>query len=119
MKVLILNEKGFEVQDIADKLSEYYRLIECTTIDIVVRKIAGKAYDIICDDEGTFKENPRVTARWKDFSPALVGNLIFAHHDREGNMTGLTDDEIQSIKQASIITCDTGTGKMWQSLILD
>lgn len=119
MKVLVLNEKGFEVQNIADKLSEYYKLIECTTIDIVVRMIAGKAYDIICDDEGLFKENPRVTALWKDFTPALVGNLIFAHHDTEGNMTGLTDDEIQSIKQASIITCDAETGKMWKSLILD
>lgn len=119
MKVLLLTEKGFETKNITDKLSEYYKLIECSTIDIVVRSIAGKAYDIICDDEGTFKENPRVTALWRDFTPALVGNLIFAHHDAEGNMTGLVDSEIQDIMQSAMYLCDAERGRVWQVLILD
>lgn len=119
MKVLLLTDKGFETKDIQDELSEYYKLIECSTIDIVVRKIAGKTYDIICDDEGLFKESPRVTALWNDFTPALVGNLIFAHHDAEGNMTGLTDNEIQDIMQSAMYLCNAEKGMIWQVLILD
>lgn len=56
MKALLINvmENKIEVVE-ANELKDYYRLIGCTTIDIVNRSIKGKRYEIICDDEGTFK----------------------------------------------------------------
>ena len=37
-------------------LEDYYKLIDCETIDIVNRDINGNRYDIICDDEGNMTD---------------------------------------------------------------
>ena len=53
MKMLLIDVKNREVRMLeASTLKEYYKLIGCDIIDIVQRKIAGKYYEIICDDEG-------------------------------------------------------------------
>ena len=47
MKALLINvmENKIEVVE-ANELKDYYRLIGCTTIDIVNRSIKGKRYEI-------------------------------------------------------------------------
>lgn len=77
MKALLINvmENKIEVVE-ANELKDYYRLIGCTTIDIVNRSIKGKRYEIICDDEGTFKADPRISAIDDMGNAMLVGNLI-------------------------------------------
>ena len=85
---------------IDDDLQEFYKLLNCNTIDIVRRVVGGVKVRIICDDEGYFKKNPKVGAHTLfNVSPPLVGNLIFAGtEDNEEKLTNLTDNEIERIK---------------------
>ena len=101
MKALLINvmENNTEVVE-ANELKDYYRLIGCTTIDIVNRSIKGKRYEIICDDEGTFKADPRISAIDDMGNAMLVGNLIVCGQaDEEGNLTDLTEADIKHIKE--------------------
>lgn len=101
MKALLIDvmENKFEVVNV-NGLEDYYRLIHCTTIDIVNRGIKGKRYDIICDDEGTFSDDPLISAIDDLGRVMLVGNLIVCGEaDEEGNLTALTDDDIKHIKE--------------------
>ena len=93
----------------ASELEDYYRLIGCDCIDIVARKIGDKYLEIICDDEGLLKENPRISAVDKNMKPTLVGNLLIAGPtDEDGELTSLTDKDIELIKNnlLSAITPD-------------
>ena len=78
-------------------LDSYYKHLDCTTIDIVSRTIGGKRFDIICDDEGLFKEDVRISALDRDYQPMLVGNLFICKHDANGYEISLTDKEIDHI----------------------
>ena len=91
--------KGMDVTVVqANELEDYYRLMEIDTIDIVARKINGKYYDIICDDEALLKENPLPTIFDVDKIPMIFGNIIIAGlADETGNMTDLTDKDIVEI----------------------
>jgi len=81
------------VIEIEDKLEDFYREIKTDVIDIVVRYIDGQEFDIVCDDEGLLKDKPRVSAMDGGFKPMLVGNLLIAHHDDEGNLTGISEED--------------------------
>ena len=84
----------------ADGLEDYYKLIDCRCIDIVSRRIGDKVYDIICDDEGLFSENRRVSAVDSKRQPMLVGNLLIAGlADEEGHLTNLTDEDVEHIEK--------------------
>jgi len=98
MKTLVLDvdKEDFFVTDIEPELSEYYRLLNCDLIDIVARCIGGKWFDIICDDEGLLTQR-KLSAVNKKYEPMLVGNLMFVHHDDEGNTVGIDDEEILHI----------------------
>lgn len=100
MKALLLNVYGdyIKVVDIEDDLHTYYRLLDCSMIEIVERKIGRKWFDVICDEEGTFQEQPKISAIDNLGRVMFVGNLLFMHHDEEGNMTGLSDNDIKYIK---------------------
>ena len=103
MKVGIFDAetKKLRIQDIKDDLEEFYGIIKCDTIDIVTRYIRGVRFDIICDDEGLLKDNIVVIAFDINLNPALVGTLIFAHHDDEGNLTDITKDDEMLLKIAT------------------
>ena len=78
-------------------LGSYYEHLNCTTIDIVSRTIGGKRFDIICDEEGLFKDDPRISALDRDYQPIFVGNLFVCKHDGNGCEISLTDKEIDHI----------------------
>lgn len=94
MKVFRVGAKGdWELMDIEDSLQRYYELIDCRCIDIVERKVGGRWFDIICDDEALLKEDLCVTAMDKNGESMLCGNLIFCHHDEDGDLVGLEDGD--------------------------
>ena len=100
MKVVYLNVENQElpkVMDIEDKLDVFYELIGCRCIDIVRRKIGHKYFDVICDDEGLFKDEPIVSAVDTQFRQMLVGNLIVSKSDDKGNQIDLSEEEIKQI----------------------
>ena len=94
---------------ICDELEDFYKYLQCDTFDIATRKIGDKYYDIFVDDIGTFVENPIVSAINNNDEVMLVGNLIIANHDAEGNTTSLTTEDVKNIsKQILVATYKDG-----------
>jgi len=110
MKVVYVNTESekdsrgsVEVMDIEMELEVYYDLLHCSTIDIVVRKIDGKSYAIICDDEATFVPMPKVSAVSRSMDMQMYGSLIVCalnerrYTDEGDDYRDLTDSEVMSI----------------------
>lgn len=68
---------------------------------IVRRKIGDLTVEIVCDDEGTFVEHPKVSAVDALFGlPSLYGNLLVAGGEViDGELTELTEKEIEYLKK--------------------
>lgn len=118
--VLIDVEEGLEAKPmvIIDSLDTYYEILKCSCIDIANRDIGGKRYDIVCDDEGLFKDRayPSAIGRGKDVM--LVGNLFIAGTaDGEGELTSLTDDDVENILSHMKWAYNAQEGKSWQVII--
>ena len=92
----VLNQK-VKTLDIENELEVFYELINCRTIDMTMRKIGGKPYVIICDDEGLLTDAPILSAVNHNLEPMLVGNLIIVNNGKNGDITGLTEEDIKSI----------------------
>lgn len=98
-KMLLIDVENCDIKTVeADGLDDYYKLINCRCIDIVSMQIGGKRFEIVCDDEGLFKELPKISAINCDGEPMLVGNLLIASGVViDGDLTSITDDEIHHI----------------------
>ena len=101
MKMLLLDGKNNEVKVVeANGLEDYYKYIGCTVIDIVSRTIGDLRVEIVCDDESTFCDHPKVSAIDIVGQPCLYGNLLVAGGEViNGNLTELTEQEIEYLKQ--------------------
>lgn len=93
----VYNENFSTIDIEPDDLDALYEKLNCRCIDIVTRTIDGKQFDIVCDAEGPIHEPRKISAVDKNCKPVLVGNLIFAHHDAEGNLTGLEDGDMMTL----------------------
>ena len=91
-----------EVLFIEDTLETYYKLIDCDTIDIVTRRIGGKAFHVICDDEILIKKSlkspfPRIGV----YAPNdwnIYGNVvIIGYVNAVGEFTDLSEDDCELI----------------------
>ena len=82
---------------IVDNLSELYRLLHCDLIDIVRRRIGGKRYLIICDDEGLWKEEPKISAIDVFGQVMLVGALLIVNDGADGSLASLGKEDINHI----------------------
>ena len=107
-RVLVFDTEGevnhFKLAE-CNELSDFYENLHCDTFDIANRDVGGKRFDIFVDDIGLFRENPRVSAIrlvGDDIEPMLVGNLVFANHNAQGETTSLSDDDINLIIQSSV-----------------
>ena len=100
MKAFFVDTKYNREVEINLDLDEYYALINCHTIDIGARKIGGKYFDIICDDNALLTENFKVSAINKNGEVMLAGNLIIVGvADENGYETPLSDDDVALIKR--------------------
>lgn len=98
MKCVGIIDGVTKVLNIEDDLEVYYDLLKCRMIDITTRKIGGKYYDIICDDEGLLKEEIRISAMDKDNEPCLAGSIIICNFDDDdGREQSLDDADIRNI----------------------
>lgn len=84
-------------------LDDFYRELDASMFDIARRKIGGKTFDIFVDDIGLFRDKPVVSAIDGNMQPMLVGNLIFANHDEEGNTTSLSNEDVARILSSSVM----------------
>lgn len=116
--VLDVNKNETRIAE-CNELDDFYRELDAEPFDIVTKEINGRSFDIFVDDVGLFREKPVVSAIYKDHSPALVGNLIFANHDSEGNTTSLSSKDIGIIRNNLITLIDVHSGKEWTVVMLD
>ena len=79
-------------------LQDFYDAIKADPFDIAVRNVGGRNFDFFVDDNGLFEENAIPSVVDSALNPLLVGNLVIANHDAEGNTTDLSDDDIKVIK---------------------
>ncbi|MBQ8725740.1 MAG: hypothetical protein IJY84_01390 [Clostridia bacterium] len=91
-----------EVLLIEDRLETYYKLIGCDTIDIVTRRIGGKAFHVICDDEILIKKSLRSPfPRIGVYAPndwSIYGNVvIIGYVNAVGEFTELSEDDCELI----------------------
>lgn len=105
MKAMVIKAGKFPViKNIEKTLEAYYEEIGCDCIDIVSRKINGSWFDIICDDEGLFKDPLVVTAVDPNGSPALVGTLLICRFDGVDDVTDLEPGDADTISEAIALT---------------
>lgn len=98
--LLLLDVENNELKELeCEGLDDYYKALNCDCIDIVSRSVGKKYFDLIIDDEGLLKQNPIISAINNIGNPMLVGNIIFAKHDSEGNTIDLEEREIKHIKK--------------------
>ncbi|MCL2522869.1 MAG: hypothetical protein FWE36_08435 [Erysipelotrichales bacterium] len=101
-KFLVFNpKKGFEIKEMESLLKNYYEIIETDVIDCVTVKIGKTDYEVVCDDEGLLKDNPILSFALSQHR-ALFGILVFTRH-KNSEWIGLTDDEINEIKENTIL----------------
>lgn len=92
-----IHKDAFKVVE-CNSLDDYYKHLNCECFDIVQRSVAGKMYDIYCDDIATFRENIRVSvANAGNIHATIHNNVIFALHDDEGATVSLEDSDIENI----------------------
>lgn len=105
-----VENEEFEVLEIEDTLDSFYSILKCSCIDIVVRHVGTKnkrMFNIVCDDEGLFKDPQKISAIDNLGNPQLVGNIfITGYTDEEGNLTSLSPDSIEYIRRR---ICKIGT----------
>lgn len=93
----VYNEKAQAVE-IEDSLDSFYKILDCSCIDIVRRRIGGrfkKTFEIVCDDEGLFREPQKISAIGNLGEAQLVGNIfITGQADGDGNLTSLTEYDV-------------------------
>lgn len=99
-----------EPRTVEDSLSSFYQLLHCSSIEIVTRRIGAaqrtgscgrtyREYSIICDEEGALLEDPLISAIDDYGNVMLVGSLLIVGlPDDEGELTGLTDEDIKHIR---------------------
>ena len=102
-----IEEKKAEKVVIDHSLQAFYDTIHCfnDTIDIVMRKIGGKYFDVICDDDGLAKDPHHCSAVDKEGEPMLVGSFLVANHDSAGETRSLTDEDIAVIQKSVQLVC--------------
>lgn len=94
-----------EAREITDALDTYYELLHCDCIDIVERgfgvgRRGKRRFNIVCDDEGLFKDDVRISAIDDLGRTMIVGALLVTgRSDDEGNLTSLTDDDVRVLER--------------------
>lgn len=95
----VCNEKTQAVE-IDDTLDSFYKILDCSCIDIVRRRIGRcrKAFEIVCDDEGLFRDPQKISAIDSLGAAQLVGNIfITGPVDGNGDLTSLTEEDVAYI----------------------
>jgi len=100
--VSVFDNQVYEV-DLDDKepLEIAYQVMDCSTVDVVRNvRIGTHIYDILVDDEGLYRDNPKPSAKCSNAKQVLYGNIIVLNaDDNEGNWSSLTKKDIDNIQE--------------------
>jgi len=87
-----------EIKD-EDHLGQFYKLIGCRCIDIAVRKVDGKLYNVVLDDEGLLVAHPVISAIDKTMHVMLAGNLILFGLADDMDLAGIDAADVENIER--------------------
>ena len=92
--VIITDKAEISGSNPAERLKEYYHLLNCKRIDFRKVKINGKYFDLIFDKDGELAEEPIPTFYIKEDNSILFGNILISQSDENGKTIGLEDNEL-------------------------
>ena len=97
-----VEKETVEIMEIVDELDEFYKILNCSCIDITKRSIGAtsKKFNIVCDDEALCKGEPKISAVDYFGITQLCGNLfIVGGKIDDGNLTSLSESEAEYVKK--------------------
>ena len=104
------NDKARVVDiDDNDHLGQFYRLIGCDCIDIAVRKVGGKPYNIVVDDEGFLKRGCKISGIDRHMGVMLAGSIILFGIGDDGDLASIGDADRLNIGQNVVELFDFDT----------
>ena len=84
--------------DIEGKLEDFYRLLDCSCIEMPSRLVGGKWFDIVCDEEGLFVSGNIPTCVNTSFEESIFGNTLLVHNNH-GKTVGVTQEDFDLVKR--------------------
>lgn len=105
MKVLVLSGTKFETKEIENTLEELQNIVGgYIEIPMMSKKFYECDIDMIINEEGKLIEdmNPEIAVVKRstgDLLDVVMGNIIFASHDTEGNTIALNEEQIDIVKK--------------------
>lgn len=91
-----------------DTIDDIYQAINARCFDIAHRQVGtktDKVFDIYCDDEGLLKPDNYLAA-YGNTDCLIVGDILIAKHNEEGEMIDLTNEDIDYIGKQIYRTFD-------------
>jgi hypothetical protein len=92
-----------EACTVADDLHSWYDLLDCRLVEIHTIALGhanARRLSVILDEEGTFTDDPRISAVDELGRPMFVGSLLLVGKpDSKGDLTSLTDADVKRIKR--------------------
>ena len=104
---------------VENDIHEYHRLLDCDIFDITSVRVNGVRYDVFCDDEGLFKNNPKPSTVDTKGKVRVVGKCFFAGHDEEGDTVSLEGEDIENIMDRIRMIIDHNTGRCREIVMCD
>lgn len=105
MKVLVLTNGNFETREITNELEDLQKIVGgYIEIPFLGDKFNSNGIDVIINEEGKFIEGLKPEIAIVDESRGRIldivyGNCIFASHDENGETIGLTENQMQIVKE--------------------
>lgn len=102
MKVLVLTNGKFETKEIANELEDLQEIVGgYIEVPFLSETLTKHGIDVIINEEGKFKEGLRPEIAIVDDAnqvlDVVVGNCIFASHDKEGETVALTEEQYKVV----------------------
>ena len=95
----VYKDNKSKVTVIDNELESIYKALDVKLIEVHTQKIGDLEYDIICDEEGLWKDMACPSIVNKDDEPLIVGNILICRSDEEGNFCSINDFDIANIRQ--------------------
>lgn len=102
-----------------DHLGQFYKLIGCGCIDICTRKIGGKYYNIVIDDEGLLVADPVFAAIDTRMRGMLAGNIIIFGIGDDQDLCSIEDTDPANIRDNMYEVFDFDTMKTHPVVVMD
>ena len=114
----VFNSK-MELLAVDGEFSTYYDLLDCRLVEMPYRRVGGKYFQFICDEEGRYShgDNPIPSAVNDDLEVMLYGSLFVTNIGKNDEPTSLTEEDV-SILLSNIKLYDNPTNGKTAPLIV-